>query len=167
MKVQGLERWRHVVGFSGYLVSTHGRVYSERSKKYLRPQPAGNGHLRVALRRNGRTHLTLLHRIVLRAFVGPCPPGLEGCHEDDDPTNNRLGNLRWDTRSANRRDAVRNQRARGGRQVGQALDRKQARSIKLYLRAGCSLSRIARVFRVSRTTITKIRDGQLWADVVV
>jgi len=30
------------------------------------------------------------------------------CHDDDDPTNNHLGNLRWGTYSSNALDAVRN-----------------------------------------------------------
>jgi hypothetical protein len=46
--------------------------------------------------------------LVLEAFVGPCPDGLEACHWDDDPTNNRLSNLRWDTSIANKRDMARN-----------------------------------------------------------
>ncbi len=43
----------------------------------------------------------LVARIVLVAFVGPCPERMECCHNDGDETNNRLANLRWDTHSAN------------------------------------------------------------------
>jgi hypothetical protein len=32
---------------------------------------------------------------------------MEGCHNDSNPANNHLSNLRWDTRSANRADTVR------------------------------------------------------------
>jgi hypothetical protein len=32
---------------------------------------------------------------------------MECCHYDGDPANNRVGNLRWDTRSSNNLDAVR------------------------------------------------------------
>ncbi|KKK51417.1 hypothetical protein LCGC14_3115180, partial [marine sediment metagenome] len=52
VKVQGLEKWRPVVGFRGYLVSNLGRVFSNLSDKCLKPQPSGSGHLRVALRRH-------------------------------------------------------------------------------------------------------------------
>jgi hypothetical protein len=44
--------------------------------------------------------------LVLTAFVGSRPSGLEGCHRNGDPTDNRLENLRWDTRTANIFDAV-------------------------------------------------------------
>lgn len=48
-----------------------------------------------------------LHRLVLEAFAGPFPAGMEGCHSDGNPLNNAASNLRWDTRSANQKDAVR------------------------------------------------------------
>lgn len=47
----------------------------------------------------------LVHRLVLEAFVGPCPPGMECRHfPDRDPTNNRLDNLSWATRKQNMED---------------------------------------------------------------
>lgn len=67
-----------------------------------------NGRLRFTLCAPGTKPACLdLGRIVLLAFVGPPPPGTECCHGDGDPTNNRIGNLRWDTSSANRLDLVR------------------------------------------------------------
>lgn len=38
------------------------------------------------------------------AFVGPCPDGMEVCHNDGNPENNRVENLRYGTRSDNMRD---------------------------------------------------------------
>src|SRR5699024_6464865 len=51
-----------------------------------------------------------VHRLVLEAFVGPCPDGMEACHWDDDKTNNHVSNLRWATQSDNMHDRVRNGR---------------------------------------------------------
>jgi hypothetical protein len=45
--------------------------------------------------------------LALEAFVGPRPDGFVGCHNDDDPLNNHISNLRWDTYSGNNRDLVR------------------------------------------------------------
>ena len=51
-----------------------------------------------------------IHRLVLEAFVGPCPEGMETCHNNGVRTDNRLENLRWDTSSANNDDIVKHGR---------------------------------------------------------
>lgn len=113
------EQWRPVIGYEGlYEVSNQGRVRSldhftrgrSDSKRLirgrvLRPAPRPSGHLTVALGRSGGSKD--VHTLVATAFIGPRPDGMECCHYDGDPSNNRLENLRWDTRSANRLDSVR------------------------------------------------------------
>ena len=112
------ETWMPVMGFEGfYEVSDMGRVRSvdrvtndgRHVKGVLRkPKPSGKtGHLWLPLWRDGASKGVTIHRLVLEAFIGSCPKGMEGCHNDGDPSNNRLDNLRWDTRSENTRDAIR------------------------------------------------------------
>ena len=116
--MSGDERWLPVPRFEGaYEVSDRGRVRSldrigstgNRLKgKVLTPQKTWNGRLRVDLYHpDGGHKWVTVHRLVLEAFEGPCPEGHECCHWDDDPENNRLENLRWDTRSSNKLDSVR------------------------------------------------------------
>ena len=101
------ERWLPAPGWEDrYQVSDLGRV-ANLDGHVLRVAPQHSGHLRVALWRNNRAHLAQVHRLVLLAFVGPCPEGMETCHGNGDPTDNRVANLRWDTRSANLMDSVR------------------------------------------------------------
>lgn len=115
------ERWLAIPGYEGrYEVSDLGRVRSvdrlhtcksgevRRYKgKLLKLTPAkDSGYVRVALG-NGSDKPTV-HTLVLRAFVGPPPEGMEGCHENDIKHDNRLVNLRWDTRLANILDKIRN-----------------------------------------------------------
>lgn len=105
------ERWRDVVGFEGsYRISDHGRLWGIKRQHYLSPWHSGSGHLQTGLWSNGKRHFLKIHRLVLEAFVGPCPEGMEGCHADDDVDNNHLSNLRWATRSENMYDRVRNGR---------------------------------------------------------
>lgn len=68
------------------------------------------GHRFVELVGPEGTSSKYVHRLVLEAFVGPCPDGMVACHWDDNPENNHLNNLRWDTESSNQRDKVRNGR---------------------------------------------------------
>lgn len=46
----------------------------------------------------------MIHKLVLEAFVGERPSGMQACHGNGDKTDNRLVNLRWDTVKANHRD---------------------------------------------------------------
>lgn len=104
------ERWRPVAGFEGeYEVSDHGRVFSvPRGPKVpggiLKPGVHAKGHLQVQL---GKGRMVQVHHLVMFAFVGPRPEGLEICHGNGDPADNRLGNLRYGTRSDNEWDKVR------------------------------------------------------------
>jgi hypothetical protein len=114
--------WRPVTGHEGlYEVSSDGQVRSvDRAVRHssgggtyvlhgrvLKPQASGNGYLVVKLSRDGKALTRNIHTLVLEAFSGPCPPGMEACHGDGDRANPALSNLRWDTRSANALDRVR------------------------------------------------------------
>ena len=117
------EEWRDVAGCLGYQVSNKGRIRSlSRSvpngrggnrkvngrvlkpNKVLNPSDGTLNHLSVTLGRKRQS----VHRIVLKAFKGPCPQGCIGCRDDDDPSNNETTNLRWDTSLANAADKIRN-----------------------------------------------------------
>jgi len=54
----------------------------------------------VTLSRDRKQKHRSVHSLVLEAFVGPRPEGMDGCHENDVPWDNRLSNLKWDTHSA-------------------------------------------------------------------
>lgn len=110
--------WRAVVGWEGlYEVSDIGDVRSvpritktERGQRHLKGKPIsswsdGTGHRLVGLYKSGKVTNRSLHTLVLEAFTGPRPDGMEGCHNDGDPSNNSIGNLRWDTRKGNVADS--------------------------------------------------------------
>lgn len=118
------ECWLPVVGYEGcYEVSNYSRVKSLTRILYRQD---GNSQrfreriLRPGVDKQGRWYVTLyqlgagaatthrVHVLALTAFVGPRPSGAEGCHWDDNPANNYIGNLRWGTSSDNKLDRVRN-----------------------------------------------------------
>src|SRR5699024_9639299 len=71
---------------------------------------APDGRVSVNLFRDNIGYTRRVHRLVMEAFVGPCPEGMEVCHWNDNASDNRLSNLRYDTRSANTMDMIRNGR---------------------------------------------------------
>lgn len=113
-----MEQWRAVPGYEGYYeVSDIGRVRAPtrpdalgriRKAKILSPRTMPSGHKAIALSVGRVRRSFLVHHLVLMAFVGPRPDGLEGLHWNDVPDDNRVENLRWDTRRANILDSVRN-----------------------------------------------------------
>lgn len=113
------DRWRDVAGYEGkYQVSRDGDVRSldrvDAAGRAWRGRTMRQAKLRdhpiVGLYRNGTQKIHYVHALVLTAFCSARPAGFECCHADGDPSNNRLENLRWDTRSANAIDTVRHGR---------------------------------------------------------
>jgi hypothetical protein len=108
------ESWRPIPGFDGYEASDHGRIRSldrwvpQKGKKdrwwggrILSPQKCTPGYLKVFV---GKGRQRMIHQLVALAFLGPCPLGMEVAHGDRNKRNNRLSNLRYDTRAGNLAD---------------------------------------------------------------
>lgn len=117
------EEWRPVVGHEDYFhVSSLGRIRSlpkvvaTRSgpRKYagqiLSQGPSRGGYPLVRTYLHGEGLAMRPHVEVMAAFVGPRPDGYFVCHNNGNPKDNRLANLRYDTPAANSADTVRHGR---------------------------------------------------------
>jgi HNH endonuclease len=102
------EIWKTHPSHPGYEFSNQGRVFSLRSGRFLKGRTERTGHIYLELvPRNpqGRRSQLPLHRLILEAFVGLCPPNKElVCHINGDPRDNRIANLRWGTSQENSLD---------------------------------------------------------------
>ncbi len=105
-----MEEWRPVVGYEGiYEVSSLGRVRriawaANRPKSdggVLKPYVNKGGYVVCRLYHNGHHRLFLVHRLVMAAFVGPIPAGLQVNHRDFVRTNNAVANLEYLTVTEN------------------------------------------------------------------
>lgn len=96
-----IEIWKPVADDTRYEVSNMGRVRSCGHHTYRRilGGQISHGYRRVYIGRSGRS----VHRLVLEAFVGPCPDGYECAHLDGTRLNNVVANLKWVTRTENMR----------------------------------------------------------------
>lgn len=100
--------WRYVVGSTSHLVSDQGEVFSGYHNKILTGKLNQDGYPSVCLVIHKIQKTLLVHHLVLEAFVGPKPEGLQARHLNDVKTDNRLENLVWGTVKENSQDAVRN-----------------------------------------------------------
>lgn len=151
-----------------YLISEEGAIYSLKTNKFLKPQKLNHGHLVVSL---GRGKKYLVHRLVLETFIGPCPKGMETCHNNDVPNDNRLENLRWDTHSNNHKDKVKNGNWVNPTKPGEKnprakLTNEQASKIySLYHTKGFAQRKLAKMFNVGKTTVAHLVNGDTWKSI--
>ena len=98
--------WREVEGFNArYYVNARGEVWGTHYGKNLAGVRQRWGHVRVLLTRpDGRRINRYVHGLVMEAFVGACPSGMEIRHLNGVPDDNRLENLVYGTKSENARD---------------------------------------------------------------
>lgn len=126
--------YRDIAGFPNYRVGNDGTVWSLHNvngSSTLRKewkQIAGHvskrhGYQYILLKRadDGGFSSRRVHRLVLEAFVGPCPVGMEARHfPNRDKTCNRLDNLQWGTPTENAADRIAHGTVPRGEQHGGA-----------------------------------------------
>jgi hypothetical protein len=103
----------NVPGVPGFEAGRDGSAWRQNDDGSWRPARVYVNRRRYGYRYvvehvGGRTVSRALHVMVLSAFRGPRPEGMQACHRDDDKSNNCIDNLRWDTPASNYRDRRRN-----------------------------------------------------------
>ncbi len=155
------ERWLAVPGFEGlYEVSDQGRVRSR--ERLLRPSRQKRGHMLAHL---GSSAQRYVHRLVLEAFVGPAPKGMECRHLNGDPADNRLENLAWGTRFENFADRTRlgeHNAPRGTLQPHAVLNEDKVRMIRREAAQGRTQAKIGAEFGVGQSHVSMIVHRKLW-----
>lgn len=118
------EEFRDVPKFEGFIaVSNMGRVYSQPRLVAKHSALTGGpviqkydgrllsiydrgGYMTVRFGVNKKKHTELVSRLVLMAFDREPKAGELACHNDSNPTNNCIENLRWDTQVGNMADRI-------------------------------------------------------------
>lgn len=169
------EVWRDILGYEGeYQVSSEGRVKSLKRKvmsrnwytrqPFLRTVPerilkpgryCKAGHQSVVLRRGSNG--IPVHQLVMKAFVGEPPEGTEVLHINGNPQDNRLSNLRYGTRTDNILDVYRQGKSWRKLSIEDVYD------IRFRLICGFTGKEIADKYKVSPTTISRIKVGRLYS----
>lgn len=153
---------RIIKEFPNYRISDKGQITNlDGSIKSYSTCKLGYGH--VCFTENKKSKSILLHRLVLTAFRGDCPDGMEGCHNDGNPSNNNLENLRWDTRKNNHADKKKHGTWPGGENNNASkLKNKQVLEIRADHKKGMSTYKIATKYKMAQSVIWYIVNRVAW-----
>lgn len=148
------EIWKPIPNFPDYEVSNLGRVRSLKfgRVRILRTARVGYGYQGVQLSSNGVLTHRFVHQLVMLAFAGPRPEGMEVCHGDDG-LSDHLDNLRYDTHKANTQDCLRAGKIR-------KLSREQARELRQLHSEGVSYRGLMQRFGISKMTVWRTLHRQ-------
>lgn len=166
-----------------YKISDDGVVYSihRPKEKLVRPYKVHGGYLMIRLCKNGIHQRFLVHRLVLEAFIGPCPPNCEAAHLNGISDDNRKDNLIWTTKKENflHRD-IHGTTAKGdrhgmrinkglvaGERNGRAkLTKSDIIQIRKLAQLGFTHKEISKNFGVKEPTIWKIVNLKGWRHII-
>lgn len=174
------EVWKPVPGFGNhYEASSLGRIRSKdrivirkHSKsgknieffyksKLLSPCSSDKyGHQVVHIGFNGQRKNVFVHTMVLLAFVGERPDGMECCHINGDPKDNKIDNLRWDTHYSNNQD----RKQHGTYALGDKhpMARITEQDVLAIRSSGKSNKELRKIYAISNSQMHRILTKQSW-----
>jgi hypothetical protein len=175
-----MPEYKPIVGFPDYRVGSDGSIWSSRKRgghggsstawRRAKTFIKRNGYVSAVLYANvGEPKHLLVHRIVLTAFVGECPEGMECRHKNGIKLDNSSSNLEWGTRKENIGDKKKHGTYLYGSMVKSSkLDDSKVSQIKQRFSAGlASLSELSKENNVSYSLISKIILNKAWKHVKV
>lgn len=93
-----------------YAITSCGRVWSYKAKKFLKPRDNGNGYLKVSLSKDGKQKDYYIHRLVAEAYIHNPENKPQVNHIDENKSHNYINNLEWATAKENSNYGTRTQR---------------------------------------------------------
>jgi len=170
--------------YPGYSASNTGIVYSHykrvpalkgnrgyqgvvdfSQKKKRKAYIGSTGYFKLSLMKKGKKINKTVHILVLDAFKGPRPKGMQTRHLDGVKLNNHIKNLKYGTAKENGEDMVRlgelsNQDGENGHNA--KLKNKNILKIRQLYKKGLTQRKIGQLFGVGQTTICSIINRKTW-----
>lgn len=161
--------WRIIPNWEDYSVSCSGKV-KQNNNSPRNPQRLCklqmDDYVSAYLEKNRRQYKVKVHGLVMLAFVGPRPVGMEVNHKDANKHNNFLSNLEYVTPSENMQHAHANGLMvsyAGSENPFSKLNEIKVRKIRRLYGTGRYTQKIlGEKFGVSQGTVGKIVNGTAW-----
>lgn len=166
---------------SGYQAASDGRILSCWNKVGPAKGRAGvwgmtnqwrtltggldkDGYRKIILCANGHRFYRRIHLLILETFIGPCPTGMVGCHNNGKLYINSIWNLRWDTQAANMADKGKHGTRQCGERNGTSrLTETQVKEMRQRWRdGGVKQAQLAEEYGLSIPGVSAIVTGRNW-----
>ena len=173
-----IEEWKDIPGYEGlYQASSLGRIRSlhrgyieaHMPKRVLRPGSNRHGRLQVALSRIPKGEIRAavttrfqVHRLVLLAFKGECPPGMNGLHDDGNHLNNCIKNLYYGTQKQNMADRARHYEEKHGSPERPSNAKLTDDDVRFIRASPASQKTLAERYGITQAAISHIRTRKTW-----
>lgn len=170
------EVWKSIPSWPGYEASNLGQIRSTtrlvptiirgtrtarlQAGKVRKSTDNGSGYRTIQLTKGKHRYV---HRLVAETFLGPIPKGMWVCHNDGNPANNAVANLRYDTAKNNEADKKRHGTRKPEKSHFATLTELQVKAVR-ELHPKFSQSEIAKIFGVTQPTISRILSGFCWGE---
>lgn len=164
--------------FPGYVVSKDGEVYSSKMvdtfgkdvvwykgswyyKKSKKCVPSSYGYYIVQLSSESKVKFkACVHVVVANTFLGDNEDGLYVCHNDGNPKNNSLENLRYDNSKGNQNDRERHGTHQWGEKNARAkLTNAQIVELKELKKSGIKNCDLAKKYGINERHVRRILSG--------
>ena len=171
--------YRAIPGFPGYQASSDGKIWSFWVNKGKRGVAIGEARreIRGGVDKDGYRKVILcdgkrsrkykrVHALILETFVGSCPNGCIGAHNDGNNQNNNINNLRWSTQ----KDNIDDKKAHGTWQCGEnhgnsIVTSEQVIAIRSMRESGMTVKNIADTFNLKIRHVYQIVSKSTWRHV--
>lgn len=157
-----IEVWKDIPNYEGlYQVSNLGRVRGldrvvktkngltqTKKGKILKNKMGTNRYYYVCLYKNNKQKTFMIHTLVASNFIGKRPDNHDICHKNGDRYDNRVENLKYDTRRQNNIDHYRygSKNPNGKLSIAEVLDMR-----KKYKTGRFTHKQIAELFNISKS----------------
>lgn len=157
----------------GYEIHMDGTIISQKTGRAMKETINAKGYPCITLTINGKPKFYRIHRLLAELFI-PNPENKPFVnHKDRDRTNYSLDNLEWVTAQENVVHSVLNggrknykRDNKGSRNANSRLSELHVSAIMDLIKIGYSQEKLAIIFDVTQSTISKISNNKLWKQVV-
>lgn len=151
---------KQIDGYPDYCITEDGRVWSQKTSKWLKPGNGKSGALQIGLRRDGKPKTFTIARLVAVVYVDNFHCHDKVIHIDGNHCNNHYSNLQW----GSSKDVMHNPKVRSAHLSKVALlNEGQVTEIYNCPRLRGSVAQLAKQYGVTRQTIHAIRMGKSWS----